>query len=194
MSEFEIYLQLGVNHIADLNAYDHIVFIIALCAVYQLRQWRTVLMLVTAFTIGHSITLALATLSVILVPMELIEFLIPVTIFATCIMNVVRPFDEHTKRKVWFNYPLALFFGLIHGMGFSYYLRALLGMEESIVMPLFSFNIGLELGQLMIVTLVLASAALAVQVFKAPHKSWNLFISGVAAGVAIILMMETKFW
>lgn len=194
MSEFEIYLQLGVNHIADLNAYDHIVFIIALCAVYQLRQWRTVLMLVTAFTIGHSITLALATLSIILVPMELIEFLIPVTIFATCIMNVFRPFDEHKKMKVWFNYPLALFFGLIHGMGFSYYLRALLGMEESIVMPLFSFNIGLELGQLMIVTLVLAGAALAVQVFKAPHKSWNLFISGVAAGVAIILMMETKFW
>ncbi|MEE2993691.1 MAG: HupE/UreJ family protein [Gemmatimonadota bacterium] len=194
MSEFEIYLQLGFNHIADLNAYDHIVFIIALCAVYQPRQWRMILMLVTAFTIGHSITLALATLSVILVPMELIEFLIPVTIFATCIMNVVRPFDEHTKRKVWFNYPLALFFGLIHGMGFSYYLRALLGMEESIVMPLFSFNIGLELGQLMIVTLVLAGAALAVQVFKAPHKSWNLFISGVAAGVAIILMMETKFW
>ncbi|MDP6053873.1 MAG: HupE/UreJ family protein, partial [Candidatus Latescibacteria bacterium] len=100
----------------------------------------------------------------------------------------------HKKMKVWFNYPLALFFGLIHGMGFSYYLRALLGMEESIVMPLFSFNIGLELGQLMIVTLVLAGAALAVQVFKAPHKSWNLFISGVAAGVAIILMMETKFW
>ncbi|HIG47193.1 MAG TPA: HupE/UreJ family protein [candidate division Zixibacteria bacterium] len=194
MSEFEIYLQLGVNHIADLNAYDHIVFIIALCAVYQLRQWRTVLMLVTAFTIGHSITLALATLSIILVPVKLIEFLIPVTIFATCIMNVVRPFDEHKKMKVWFNYPLALFFGLIHGMGFSYYLRALLGMEESIVMPLFSFNIGLELGQLMIVTLVLAGAALAVQVFKAPHKSWNLFISGVAAGVAIILMMETKFW
>ena len=194
MSEFEIYLQLGFNHIADLNAYDHIVFIIALCAVYQLRQWRMILMLVTAFTIGHSITLALATLSIILVPMELIEFLIPVTIFATCIMNVVRPFDERTKRKVWFNYPLALFFGLIHGMGFSYYLRALLGMEESIVMPLFSFNIGLELGQLMIVTLVLAGAALAVQVFKAPHKSWNLFISGVAAGVAIILMLETKFW
>ena len=83
MSEFEIYLQLGFNHIADLNAYDHIVFIIALCAVYQLRQWRMILMLVTAFTIGHSITLALATLSIILVPMELIEFLIPVTIFAT---------------------------------------------------------------------------------------------------------------
>jgi hypothetical protein len=194
MSEFELYLQLGFDHISDLNAYDHIVFIIALCAVYQLRQWRLILMLVTAFTIGHSVTLALATLGFILVSMAFIEFLIPVTIFVTCIMNVIRPFDAQADRKVWFNYPLALFFGLIHGMGFSNYLRALLGMEETIITPLFSFNIGLELGQLMIVALVLVGAALAVHVFKVPHKSWNLFISGAAAGVSVILMIETKSW
>lgn len=194
MSEFETYLQLGFDHISDIDAYDHIVFIVALCAVYQLRQWRMVLMLVTAFTVGHSITLALATLGFILIPMEIIEFLIPVTIFATCLMNVFKPYEAHADRKIWFNYPLALFFGLIHGMGFSNYLRALLGMEESIVMPLLSFNIGLELGQIMIVALVLGGAALAVQVFRAPHKSWNLFISGAAAGVAVILMLETRFW
>ena len=194
MSEFELYLKLGFDHISDLGAYDHIVFIVALCAVYRLKQWRQILMLVTAFTIGHSITLAISTLGIILVPTDIIEFLIPVTIFLTCISNVTRPTDVDTPRKMNLNYLLTLFFGLVHGMGFSNYLRALLGEEESILMPLFSFNIGLEIGQLMIVAMVLAGAGVIVQVFRAEYRAWNLFVSGAAAGISIILMAETKFW
>ena len=99
-----------------------------------------------------------------------------------------------SSRIMNFNYLVALFFGLIHGMGFSNYLRALLGEEESILLPLFAFNIGLEIGQLMIVALVLSGAGLAVQVFRAEHRAWNLVVSGAAAGISIILMAETKFW
>lgn len=194
MSEFELYLNLGFNHISDLGAYDHIVFIVALCAVYLVKQWRQILILVTAFTIGHSVTLALSTLGILLVPTDIVEFLIPATIFVTCISNVVKPMDMESSRKMNMNYLLALFFGLIHGMGFSNYLRALLGEEESILLPLFSFNIGLEIGQLMIVALVLSGAGLAVQVFRAEHRAWNLVVSGAAAGISIILMAETKFW
>ncbi len=194
MSEFELYLNLGLNHISDLGAYDHIVFIVALCAVYLVKQWRQILILVTAFTIGHSVTLALSTLGILLVPTDIVEFLIPATIFVTCVSNVVKPIDMESSRKMNMNYLLALFFGLIHGMGFSNYLRALLGEEESILLPLFSFNIGLEIGQLMIVALVLLGAGLAVQVFRAEHRAWNLVVSGAAAGISIILMAETKFW
>ena len=194
MSEFELYLNLGFNHISDLGAYDHIVFIVALCAVYLLKQWRQILILITAFTIGHTVTLALSTLGILVVPTDIVEFLIPVTIFVTCISNVAKPINMRSSRIMNFNYLVALFFGLIHGMGFSNYLRALLGEEESILLPLFAFNVGLEIGQLMIVALVLSGAGLAVRVFRAEPRAWNLFVSGAAAGISILLMAESKFW
>ena len=187
MSEFQTYLQIGFDHISDLQAYDHIVFIVALCAAYPLNRWRSVLLLVTAFTIGHTITLALATLRIVLVPSDLVETLIPVTILATCLMNVFRPFEGRIGRKT--SYALALFFGLIHGLGFSNYLRALLGMEESIIMPLLSFNIGLELGQLMIVALYTGAAFVFLRILGTPHRPWNLFVSGAAAGVSAMLLI-----
>lgn len=189
MSEFQIYLQLGFDHISDLNAYDHIVFIIALCAAYPLNRWRSVIVLVTAFTIGHSVTLALATLRIILVPTDLVETLILLTILATCLMNVLRPLEGRIGRKT--SYGLALFFGLIHGLGFSNYLRALLGMEESIIVPLLSFNIGLEVGQLMIVAIFAAAAFVFLRLLGTPHRQWNLFVSGAAAGVSAMLLLET---
>lgn len=194
MSEFEVYLKLGFNHISDLSAYDHIVFIVALCSVYRLKEWRNILMLVTAFTIGHSVTLAVSTMGLILVPTDITEFLIPVTILFTCLGNVARPPELSGQRSVRAGYLLALFFGLIHGMGFSNYLRALLGKEESILLPLFSFNIGIEIGQLLVVSVVLASAALLIRISRADYRSWNLFISGAAAGISVMLMAETKFW
>ena len=151
-------------------------------------------MLVTAFTIGHSVTLAVSTMGIVLVPTDIIEFLIPVTILFTCLGNVARRPEKSDPRRVSAGYLLTLFFGLIHGMGFSNYLRALLGEEESILLPLFSFNIGLELGQLLVVSVVLASAAVLIRISRADYRAWNLFISGAAAGISVILMAETKFW
>ncbi len=118
MSDFTLYLVLGFKHIADLTAFDHIVFIVALCAVYELRRWKHILILVTAFTLGHSATLAFATLGVVSVPTDLIEFLIPVTILVTCVINIFKS-DKLAQRRIHFNYGMALFFGLIHGLGFS---------------------------------------------------------------------------
>ena len=133
MSDFFIYLRLGFDHITDPRGYDHILFVIALCAVYTIRQWRHVLVLITAFTIGHSITLALATLRLIHYSTALVELLIPITILITAITNFffreakmrVRTAPQTSRR--WWRYGLALTFGLIHGMGFSNYLRSLLG-------------------------------------------------------------------
>lgn len=194
MSEFTTYLTLGFHHISDLNAYDHILFIVALCAVYEIHQWRRILILVTAFTLGHSVTLALATLGWLPVPAAVIEFLIPVTIFLTALLNAIEKVDQASPRKMYFNYGLAMFFGLIHGMGFSNYLRMLLGQEESIVTPLFAFNVGLELGQLLVVACVFAVAVVAMNLIRIQHREWNLFVSGGAAGIALILMNETRFW
>ena len=194
MSEFQVYFQLGFQHISDLAAYDHILFIIALCAVYRVGDWRKILVLVTAFTIGHSITLALATLNIFTLPTEIIEFLIPVTILLTALFNVLRKDVDLNPKTMRQNYGLALFFGLIHGMGFSNYLRALLGQEESIWKPLLAFNLGLELGQILIVAIILGFSYLVLNVIRAQQREWNLFISGAAAGIAFLLMTQTWVW
>ena len=194
LSLFSTYMELGFKHISDPKAYDHIVFIIALCAIYRLSEWKKVAILVTAFTIGHSITLALAALEIITFPGDVIEKLIPVTIILTCLYNVIdkketAEDDSIFNRQLSINYLFALFFGLIHGMGFSNFFRSLHGDESSIVKPLFAFNVGLELGQLLIVAAILVMAYLVLDVFKAKQREWNLFVSGAAAGIAITLLM-----
>ena len=189
---FKTYLELGFNHILDLNAYDHILFVVVLCAVYSYRDWKKILILVTAFTIGHSITLALSALNIVVFPSDIIEFLIPLTILVTALYNVLK--REGNVGLVRTNYFMALFFGWIHGLGFSNFFKALLGKEESITGPLLAFNIGVELGQIIIVLLTVGLGYVMIRNFKASQREWTLFVSGAAAGIALILMMNAKFW
>jgi len=194
MNEFVLYLGLGKDHILDyVNGYDHILFVIALCAVYVINDWKKVLILVTAFTIGHSITLALATLQIISINTALVEFLIPLTIFITAVSNLFRKQDAN-QTKIQLNYLLALFFGLIHGMGFSNYLRAALGRNQSIWSQLLAFNLGLEFGQIIVVVLFLALSYITVNLLKASRRDWKMIISSAIAGIAFILMKDRIFW
>lgn len=198
MDEFLIYLRLGFDHITDPGGYDHILFVIALCAVYTLHQWRQVLILVTAFTIGHSITLALATLQLIHYKTELIELLIPITILITAIINFFFQDSKSSTNSTLLTsqsgrYALALMFGLIHGMGFSNYLRSLLGREVSIVKPLLAFNLGLELGQLVIVSIVLALSYIVLTVVRSSRLRWTLIVSGIVAGMALSLIVNNEY-
>lgn len=191
MSEFELYFGLGRDHILDYaNGYDHILFVVALCAVYIIQDWKQILILVTAFTIGHSITLALATLNVISVSATWVEFLIPLTIFTTAVANLFRKEQLFYPVGVQTNYILALFFGLIHGLGFSNYLKALLGKDQSIVLQLFAFNIGLEVGQIIIVGGFLAVSFIVVNLAGADRRDWKMIISSAVAGIALMLMKD----
>jgi hypothetical protein len=196
MTEFEAYVRLGFSHITDFNGYDHILFIVALSMVYQFSDWRKVLILVTAFTLGHSLTLALATLHIVHLRSDMIEFLIPVTIVLTAVGNL---FDkakissrQEQKKAPGLRYFIALIFGLIHGLGFSNYLRSLLGQEASMFQPLLAFNIGLEIGQMIIVLIVLSLAFFVQNVCKVSRRDWVLVISGVVIGFATTLIMQVK--
>lgn len=156
MSDLGTFIQLGFRHITDLEAMDHILFLLALAAIYRPRDWRKAMWVVTAFTIGHSVTLGLAVTGAIRLPTQLIEFLIPVTIVATCIENMIV---RDRERAVWggkYRPVFAGVFGLVHGAGFANYLRDLFG--EHIAVPLLGFNIGIEIGQVV----VLAIAAIAL--------------------------------
>ncbi|TLV00438.1 HupE/UreJ family protein [Dyadobacter luticola] len=198
MSEFQAYLQLGFDHITDSNGYDHILFIMALCTIYTLIDWKKVVILVTAFTIGHSITLALATLGLVSIKPEWVEFLIPITIVITACLNFFYKIPKSSFSQIEpsskSRYPLALFFGLIHGLGFSNYLRALLGNEADIVNPLLGFNIGLELGQLIIVFIVLSIAFVLIEIVKIQRMSWINILSGIIVGMALSLILNNALF
>jgi hypothetical protein len=195
MNEFALYFGLGKDHILDyVNGYDHILFVVALGAIYLVRDWKRILILVTAFTIGHSITLALATLRIISVKTNLIEFLIPLTIFITAFSNLFRSEESIPRQPIQTNYGLALFFGLVHGMGFSNYLRAILGKSQHIASPLLAFNIGLEFGQIIVVLLFLAASFILVDLIGVSRRDWKMVLSSAIAGIALILMKDRIFW
>jgi len=189
MNEFLIYLKLGFSHISDVKGFDHILFVITLCAVYKISEWKKVALLVTAFTIGHSVTLALSALKIIVFNAALIELFIPVTIFFTSISNLFYK-PSAKSGLLTYNYFLALVFGFVHGMGFSNFFNALMGDSGSIIFPLFAFNLGLEIGQLMIVFAFFALYILIGQIKNVNHKAWTQFFSGAGAGVSLVLIIE----
>lgn len=198
MEEFEIYLKLGFKHITDINGYDHILFVTALCAIYQWTDWKKVGILITAFTLGHSITLALASLQIVKIDSQLVEFLIPITIIITCFLNIFTAAAPTRKTKNDtqqgnFRYILALGFGFIHGLGFSNYLRSLLGKEDSLWKPLLAFNLGLEVGQLLIISILLTLCALALSIIRVHARDWRLVLSALVAGMAIVLTLNAEY-
>ncbi|WP_432713589.1 HupE/UreJ family protein [Pedobacter sp.] len=188
MQDFSLYFELGWKHILDWRGYDHILFVMVLCGSYSLVEWKKVLILVTAFTVGHSITLALSVLDFIQVNMALVEFLIPVTIVITAAANILS--KNAVSKAVNLKYLLALFFGLIHGMGFSNYLKTLLGTSNSIIGELFAFNIGLEFGQLLIVAGTLALSAILIGLLKVKKWDWNFFLSSAIFGISLVMALE----
>jgi hypothetical protein len=189
MNDFGLYFEIGYRHIADLRGIDHILFVMALCLRYQFSDWRKILILVTAFTIGHSITLALSVFDMVQYSVKLIEFLIPVTIVITAISNVfVKKFVFKSKFPVI--YFFALFFGLVHGLGFSSYLKSLLGSDHNVVWQLLAFNIGLEAGQLVIVAGVLIISFIFLRLLRCNRREYILYFSGGIFAIALQMAIE----
>lgn len=194
-SYFESYWRLGLEHITDLNAYDHILFVAALTVVYSWQKWRNLLWLVTAFTAGHSLTLALATLKIVPLNSEWVEFLIPVTILITSLLHLFSPAENanNSSKTIFLRYALALIFGLVHGLGFSNFLQSLLGREESLFVPLLAFNVGLEIGQLVIVSVLLGIGTL-LGYLKISQKWWQSIVLLLTTIFAVLLIKEKWFF
>lgn len=185
MSEFQLYFTLGYQHILDWQGYDHMVFLLALLAPLTLKEWKKILILITAFTIGHSFSLALATLHIVFVDADFIELLIPISILITAILNITIQ-----KYLGFLHYIITVFFGLIHGMGFSGYLQSLLGSEENLFTPLLSFNLGLELGQIVFTALLLIFIVFLSKYLLVKSKSINLVLSIFSILISVYLIVE----
>ena len=188
MQDLGFYFELGWHHIISKDALDHLLFVLALSAIYLIGNWRQVLVLVTAFTIGHSLTLALSIYNIVKVDDKWVEFLIPCTIIATGVLNLFE--KNYEPRSLRLNYFLALFFGLIHGLGFANYIRFIISKHESMGWSLFGFNIGLEAGQIVVVTAILFLSFLLVDKVGIKRKWWVCTLSIIALAIAFKMAWE----
>lgn len=188
MQDLGFYFRLGWEHIISKDALDHQLFIAALVAIYLMKDWKQVLILVTAFTIGHSLTLVLSVFDIIRFDSRWVEFLIPLTIVITALSNLFQ--KKFTARSVRINYILALVFGLVHGMGFANTIRFMLASDQSIGWGLLGFNLGLEAGQIVVVTLLLLLAQLILTLFKINRREWVIFLSAAVFGLSLKIVLE----
>lgn len=190
MEQFGLYLELGFSHILDLNAYDHLLFVVLLSIGFGGKNYKQLFWLITAFTVGHSITLALATLKLVSVNSDWVEFFIPLTICTTAIFNLFA-IDKESGTRIKALYGLILVFGLIHGLGFSGYLQAILGKETNIFWPLMAFNVGIELGQIVIIICFLILRFVFFQIFKVREQKFSFFLNTFILGLATSILIKS---
>ena len=193
MNDFIFYFKMGLFHVLDIRAYDHILFLIVLAIVYQFKQWTKVLWLITLFTIGHSVTLALSAYGILNINSKLVEFLIPLTIFITGLMNVLTARKASVGKENQ-NLFFALFFGLIHGLGFSNYFKIMIGKTSSKLVPLLEFAVGVEAAQVIIVLVILLIGTLVQSILGVNRRDWILVISSIVIGFAFQMMVNRIFW
>lgn len=193
MDELILYGTLGLNHVLDLSAYDHLLFLIVLAVIFKFSQWKKVLWMITFFTIGHSVTLGLASYGVLNIRLDIVEFLIPITILITGIFNIRytrKNFEEKEKITLFFS----LIFGLIHGLGFSNYFRSMIGKEEDKLVPLLEFALGIETAQIIIVFGILAVGALLQNVCKVSRRDWIVITSLIVIWEVLPMIYNRIFW
>lgn len=182
------YFKIGWSHIVGLDALDHQLFILALVVVYSVKQVKQLLILITAFTIGHSLTLALSVLDYVRFPSNWIEFLIPCTIVITALFNLFRKEKRH--KKIELNYYLALFFGLVHGMGFANSVQLMLAQDQQLVWGLLGFNLGLEIGQIVFVVMFILLSILVLDVFRVRRRDWVIFVSSAIFALSLEMALQ----
>ncbi|WP_318312364.1 HupE/UreJ family protein [Flagellimonas crocea] len=191
MQEFLFYIKLGLDHVLDLGAYDHILFLCALAVPFTFKNWKRVLLLATIFTVAHCTSLALSAFEFVTVDVGLIEFLIPVTILLTALFNFAYVYKESLDVGLFLHILATAFFGLIHGFGFSNYFKMLMAEEEDKVTPLLGFATGIELSQVTIILMVLAIAYVILDLLKVKRAIFIATASILIIIITIPLLIAT---
>jgi len=195
MSQFWIYFQIGLKHVLDINAYDHVLFLIALTVPYLFKDWKRIFLLVSLFTIGHTLALVLSVYGIIAIKVDVVEFLIPITILVTALYHLFTAGKTSKNDGVNLVFFITLFFGIIHGLGFSNYFKTILGgSATSKLLPLGEFALGIEAAQLVVVFIVLVISYIVQTVFRFSKRDWALVMSAFIIGVVIPMIIESPIW
>lgn len=194
MEQFWFYIKMGLDHVLDLSAYDHILFLAALAIPFMFKDWKKVLLLATVFTIAHCLSLALSAFDVLTVNVGLIEFLIPVTIALTALYNLwtVKKDDGGLNFKV--HMISTTFFGLVHGFGFSNFFKMMMADEENKIAPLFGFATGIELSQVLILIFALLMAFVCRTLIGLKKRYFMLGASIIVLLITIPMLVNTFPW
>jgi len=190
MEQFKLFLELGLTHVLDINGYDHVLFLMVLAAPYLFANWKRILLLVTVFTLGHTLSLLLAAYNVVSVQSSLVEFLIPVTIGVAAVYNIVTAGKTQTNDKAGVLFFTTLFFGIIHGLGFSGYFKMIIGKSEDKLIPLLEFALGIEIAQAIIVIAMLILATIVQTFLRVSRRDWVLVVSAIVVGLIIPMLLE----
>lgn len=195
MNEFWIYFQIGLKHVLDINAYDHVLFLMALAVPYSFKDWKRVVLLVTLFTLGHTMALVLSVFEIIVIKANVVEFLIPITILITALFNLFTAGKNNKKESINLVVFITLFFGIIHGLGFSNYFKSILGGDAaSKVLPLAEFALGIEAAQMIVVFVLLVLSYMVQTVFRFSKRDWTLVMSAFIIGVVIPMIIASEIW
>lgn len=195
MSEFWIYFQIGLKHVLDIHAYDHVLFLIALTIPYAFKDWKRILLLISVFTIGHTLALLLSVFGIIAIKVNIVEFLIPITILITAFFHLFTAGKASKNESINLIFFVTLFFGIIHGLGFSNYFKTILGgTATSKLLPLGEFALGIETAQLIVVFVVLIISYIVQTVFRFSKRDWALVMSAFIIGVVIPMIVESPIW
>lgn len=195
MNDFWIYFNIGLNHVLDINAYDHMIFLLALTLPYDAKAWKRLLILISIFTLGHTISLFLSVFDVVKIKTTLVEFLIPITILITAIYNLVSQGKKGKNDSLSFVGFVTLFFGIIHGLGFSGYFNSILpGSATDKLWPLLEFALGIETAQIIIVILALIIGYVVQTLFKFSKRDWILSVSSFIIGIVMPMIIHNEIW
>lgn len=195
MSDFWLFFKLGLNHVLDINAYDHVLFLIALSVPYVFKDWIRVLTLVSVFTLGHTLALFLSVFNVIAVKSVFVEFLIPITIFIAALFNLFTSGKSSKNDSITFVGGITLFFGIIHGLGFSNYIKSMLSGEAIDKMgPLVKFALGIETAQIIVVFFVLILSFIFQTLFRFNKRDFTLVMSAFVIGVVLPMIINNEIW
>lgn len=190
MSQFWLYFRLGLEHVLDWNAYDHILFLIVLVAAYSFYAWKRVLWLVTIFTVGHTLALFLSVYQIVMVNSDYVEILIPITILLTALYNIFTAKKKENQKNVSVLYFTTAFFGIIHGLGFSTYFKMISSNTDSKFLPLLEFALGIEAAQVIVVIVVLILAFIFQNILKITRRDWILVVSAIVIGIILPILRE----
>ena len=193
LEEFWFNVQYGINHVLDINGYDHVLFLIVLTVPYVFKDWKRVLILVSLFTLGHSLSLILAAYDVVQINGTLVEFLILFTILVVALFNVFTSGRKSKHQNVNILMLSTLFFGLVHGFGFAREFKLFVGKTESKLVPLLEFALGIEIAQIIIVFMVLFIGFLGQTIFRFSNRDWVMVMSSIVVGILIPMLMEFSF-
>jgi hypothetical protein len=195
MQDFWVFFKIGLGHVLDINGYDHVLFLIALTVPYLAKDWKRILVLVTIFTVGHSLALVLSVFNFVKVNADLVEFVIPITILLTAFYNLIHAGKPMPKENLNFISITTLFFGIIHGLGFSNYFKTILSGEAIDKLPnLFEFAVGIEAAQIGVVVAVLLISFVVQTLFKFSKRDFALTASAFVIGVVVPIIIENPIW